>query len=73
MSWVPVAHNHNPSYLEGWDLEDHSSKLAQANSSRDPHLQNNLSKNGEVVQAQSLESHNEISLRNAELLRVKMI
>jgi hypothetical protein len=31
-----VAHTCNPSYSGGRDQEDHSSKPAQANSSRDP-------------------------------------
>jgi hypothetical protein len=31
-----VAHAYNPSYLGASDLEDHSSRPAQANSSRDP-------------------------------------
>jgi hypothetical protein len=40
-----VAHTWNPSYLGGWNREDHSSRPAWANSSRDPpHLQNNHSK-----------------------------
>jgi hypothetical protein len=34
--WVPVAHACNPSYWEGRDEEDHSSRPAQANSSQDP-------------------------------------
>jgi hypothetical protein len=33
---VLVAHAYNPSYLGGREQEDHSSKPAQANSSRDP-------------------------------------
>jgi hypothetical protein len=40
MSWEPVAHSCNPSYLGGKDQEDHSSKPAQANSLRDPMLKN---------------------------------
>jgi hypothetical protein len=39
-----VAHAYNPSYLGGWNQEDHSSRPAWANSSQDPHLQNNQSK-----------------------------
>jgi hypothetical protein len=35
---VPVAHFCNPSYSGGRDQEDHGSKPAQANSSRDPIL-----------------------------------
>jgi hypothetical protein len=35
LSGVLVAHTYNPSYLEGWDQEDHSLRPAQANSSRD--------------------------------------
>jgi hypothetical protein len=26
--WVPVAHTYNPSYVGGWDQEDHGSKPA---------------------------------------------
>jgi hypothetical protein len=33
---VPVTHACNPSYIGGSDQEDHSSKPAQANSSRGP-------------------------------------
>jgi hypothetical protein len=36
MSQVPFAHACNPSYSGGRDQEDHSSKLAWANSLRDP-------------------------------------
>jgi hypothetical protein len=36
------AHDCNPSYLGGWDREDCS--LRPANSSEDPHFQNNQSK-----------------------------
>jgi hypothetical protein len=43
-SWAPRAHTCNPSYLGGWDWEDCSSRPAQANSLRDPHLQNNQTK-----------------------------
>jgi hypothetical protein len=35
-SWAPVAHTCNPSFLGGWDWEDHGSRTAQANSSQDP-------------------------------------
>jgi hypothetical protein len=35
-SWVLVVHTCNPSYLEGQDQEDHSSRPAQANTSLDP-------------------------------------
>jgi hypothetical protein len=31
LGWVLVAHTCNPSYSEGRDQEDHSSKTAQAN------------------------------------------
>jgi hypothetical protein len=31
MSQVPVAHTYNPSYSEGRDQEDYSSKPTQAN------------------------------------------
>jgi hypothetical protein len=34
--WVPVAHACNPSYLGGWDQEDHGSRPSRANSSWDP-------------------------------------
>jgi hypothetical protein len=33
---VLVAHTYNPSYLGGWDREDHGLRSAQANSSWDP-------------------------------------
>jgi hypothetical protein len=33
---APVAHTYNSSYSRGSDQEDHGSKPAQANSSRDP-------------------------------------
>jgi hypothetical protein len=36
LSWEPVTHSYNPSYLASWDREDHSSRLVQANSSQDP-------------------------------------
>jgi hypothetical protein len=35
-SQAPVAHTCNPSYPGGRDQEDHGSKPARANSSRDP-------------------------------------
>jgi hypothetical protein len=38
LSRVPVAHTCNLSYSGGRDQEDHGSKPAQANSSRDPIL-----------------------------------
>jgi hypothetical protein len=37
-SWVPVAYANNPSYSRGRNKEDHGSKLAWANSLRDPIL-----------------------------------
>jgi hypothetical protein len=37
---APVAHACNPSYSGGRNQEDHSSKPARANSSRDPILKN---------------------------------
>jgi hypothetical protein len=37
-SQVPVTHTCSPSYLGGWDQEDHSSRPSQANSSRNPQL-----------------------------------
>jgi hypothetical protein len=39
-----MAHAWNPSYLGGWNQEDQSLRPAWANSSLDPHLQNNQSK-----------------------------
>jgi hypothetical protein len=36
ISLAPVAHTCNPSYSGGRDKEDHGSKPARANSSRDP-------------------------------------
>jgi hypothetical protein len=39
-----VTYTCNPSYLGGWDQKDHSLRQAWANSSQDPHLQNNQSK-----------------------------
>jgi hypothetical protein len=38
-----MTHICNPSYLGDWDQEDNGSRLAWANSSWDPHLQNNQS------------------------------
>jgi hypothetical protein len=35
VSWTPVTHTCNPSYLGAWDQEDHGSRTAQANSSQD--------------------------------------
>jgi hypothetical protein len=32
---APVAHSYNPSFLGGWDWEDHSSRPTQENSLRD--------------------------------------
>jgi hypothetical protein len=40
-----VAHACNPSYSGGRDQEDHSSKLAQANSLRDPISKIHITKN----------------------------
>jgi hypothetical protein len=45
--WVVVAHACNPSYLEGRDQEDCSSKPAQAYSSRDPILKIPITKKGQ--------------------------
>jgi hypothetical protein len=42
---VLVAHAYNPSYSGNRDQEDHSSKLAQANSSMRPCLRKTLHKN----------------------------
>jgi hypothetical protein len=39
-----VAHVCDLCYLVSWDWEDRASRPAQANSSQDPHLQNNQSK-----------------------------
>jgi hypothetical protein len=36
LSWVLVAHTCNPSYLGGWDWEDHNLRSVQANSLWDP-------------------------------------
>jgi hypothetical protein len=44
MFWAFVTPICNSSYLGGRDRKDHSSRLAQANISWDPHLQNNQSK-----------------------------
>jgi hypothetical protein len=44
MFWALVTPICNSSYLGGRDRKDHSSRLAQANISWDPHLQNNQSK-----------------------------
>jgi hypothetical protein len=43
-SQAPVAHTYNPSYLEGWDCEDHGYRQAEVNSLWDHLLQNNYSK-----------------------------
>jgi hypothetical protein len=40
VSWTPVVHTCNPSYSGGRDQEDHSSKPAGANRSRDPITKN---------------------------------
>jgi hypothetical protein len=40
--FMPIIDVYNPS----WDWEDHGLRPAHTNSSRDPHLQNNYSKNG---------------------------
>jgi hypothetical protein len=45
---VLVAHASNPSYSGGRDQEDHSSKPAQANSSRDSYLKKPFTKIGLV-------------------------
>jgi hypothetical protein len=56
MGWVPVIHTCNPSYSGGRDQEDHSSKPAWANSSRDPILKNPSRKRaGEVAQGEGPE------------------
>jgi hypothetical protein len=44
-----VAHVCNPSYLRGREQEDHSSKPARANSSRDPILKNPTRKRADEV------------------------
>jgi hypothetical protein len=41
--WALVTHSCHPSYSGGRDQEDHSSKLAWANSSHDPILKKNPS------------------------------
>jgi hypothetical protein len=46
---APVTHTYNPSYLGGWDGEDHGLRPAWADTSQDPHLQNNQSENGQSV------------------------
>jgi hypothetical protein len=38
-SCVPVAHTCNPSYLGGWDQEDHGSRPVQAKNSGETHSQ----------------------------------
>jgi hypothetical protein len=43
-SWALVAHNYNPSKLGDLGQENCSSRPARANSSWDPHLQNNKRK-----------------------------
>jgi hypothetical protein len=43
---APVAHTYNPSYSRGRDQEDHSSKPAQANSSKILSRKNPLHKKG---------------------------
>jgi hypothetical protein len=45
---MPVAHTCNPSYSEGRDQEDRSSKPAQANSSTRPYLEKSFTKIGLV-------------------------
>jgi hypothetical protein len=57
MSQVPEAHTCNPTYLWGWDWEDHSLRTARAISSRNPHFQNNHSNGLEAwLKQQSLAS-----------------
>jgi hypothetical protein len=46
--WAPVAHACNPSYSGGRDQEDHGSKPARANSSRDPISKKTFTKIGLV-------------------------
>jgi hypothetical protein len=48
MSRVLVAHTCNPSYSGGRDQEDHGSKPAWTNSSRDPSLKKPYHKKGLV-------------------------
>jgi hypothetical protein len=43
-SWAPVAHTCNPSYLGGWDQEDHGLNPAEENSSLNPISKNHQSK-----------------------------
>jgi hypothetical protein len=49
-----VAQTYNPSYLGGRDQEDHSSKLAQENSSRDPISNPSQNRTGRVAQGVDL-------------------
>jgi hypothetical protein len=51
-SWTPLAHACNPSCLGGWDQEDPVWRPTWANSSWDPHLQNNQTRG--VAQAVEL-------------------
>jgi hypothetical protein len=44
--WVPVAHACNPSYSEGKDQEDRSSKPAWVNTSSAPILKKTITKKG---------------------------
>jgi hypothetical protein len=44
ISWALVVHTCNPTYLGGRDQENQGSRPEEANSSQDPHLQNNQSK-----------------------------
>jgi hypothetical protein len=54
---VPVAHACNPSYLEGRNQEDHSSKPAQANSSQDPISKIPITKKGwQMLKVKALSS-----------------
>jgi hypothetical protein len=46
LSWALVAHICNPSYSEGTDQEDHSSKPTWSNSSGDPVLKKSTTKKG---------------------------
>jgi hypothetical protein len=51
-SWAPVAHTCHPSYLEGWDQEDHDSTPTWANGLRDPISKITRAKwTGDVAQA----------------------
>jgi hypothetical protein len=45
VSFKKLRSNCNPTYLGSWNPEDEGLKPAQANNSRDPHPQNNQSKN----------------------------